>query len=369
MRCLIIMSLTLCFQFHLTLQTGAMKFVSSRSEWPSPTIDIDKTTVTLREEDDDLCDVPFQRFELSRPPSTFREDSVVDANCSTSSFAEFPKASPDPFASIEANGDSTEGTSTLNVKDNEAPSHADEDDENNNDHQPRPHSANSIASVWKSVTTTTQIFSDSFTLCGGQQGHTEEENHIPFYHSDVRVSPSTIAHSSFCDEHSNATIQVRHVKSTPVGNMYNNSKSSLSSTFTFDEGQMRRSCSTPAKFQPGWSGSAFGRVPNTSLITNSSKGVRSKTKISNRKNTSAFSVVEASPSYNASKSKKNLVLHNEGSKDTGSVLSNGEVSDSLKKKFFSPSLSDRKDETLRTDAKEWEREVTKIQTEISRFSQ
>jgi len=297
--------------------------VSSQSEWPS--INKEKTTVLPIQDDTDLCDVPFQRFESPRPPSTPRDESTTNADSTPSSFVEFAESSSEPFTSVEADDISTGGTSRLDARGNDGIPNETEEDIG---HRTRPHSENSIASVWKSVATTTQIFSDRFTLCGGQQGQSEEENNIPFHPSDIKASFTKATDSIYSDQKSTAAIQLRHVQSTSAVKLDTNLKSSLSSAFTFDESQMRRSSSAPAKFQPGRIGSAFGQVPSSSSNSRKSDLAKPEALVSNIKNTSAFYIVE-----DYSNSKHAAILSSKVPNDIESVPSKDKVYKSSKRSF------------------------------------
>lgn len=315
--------------------------VLSRSERPLVSIDKDKTTVIpIHDGNDFSVDVPFQRFDSPCPLPLPRNDSTLSDDLS-SSFAMLPSSSPRPFSSIDTNAHTSEGirsplrtknksysvrgTPGISAYDSEVTSFDGDEEDEENEYRPRPHSANSIASVWKSVTSKTQILSDRFSLCGAQQEYAEEENHIPFHPSEVRVPTAKDS-----DTHPSGTIQLRHVQSTSALKLDN------TSAFNFDTSQMRRSCSTPTKFQPGKNGSAFGRVSiNTSLSRNISKNEDSEVASFCMKRRSAFNRVETKVDNVRSSSKRN-VIPDGGSQvlnDTESVLSTDDVSESSKRSF------------------------------------
>jgi len=309
--------------------------VLSRSERPLDSIDKDMTTIIPIDDGNDFSDdVPFQRFDSPCPLSLAQNVSTLSDNLS-SSFVVLPDSSTKPFSSIDTNAHTSDrirnplkmknrsysarGTPDISSYDNEVTSIDGDDEDEENEYQPRPHSANSIASVWKSVASKTQILSDRFSLCGAQQEHAEEENHIPFHPSEVRVD----------------TIQLRTVQSTSA------LKLDTTNGFNFDTSQMRRSCSTPTKFQPGKSGSAFGRLPiNASLsrvVSNPEDNEVAGFGIQRR---SAFNRVESKVDHTRSTSKHN-VIPDGGSKllnDTESVLSIDDVSESSKRSLSARAL-------------------------------
>jgi len=311
---------------------------SSRSEQPLISIDNDKTAVIPINDDYDFSDdVPFQRLDSPCLLSSSRNNSTLSAD-SSSSFVVLSDSSSEPFTSIDTNAGTSEGilnssetkklchsnrrTPDVNSNINAVTSMYNNEENEENEYRLRPHSANSIASVWKSVATKTQILSDRFSLCGAQQEHAEDENHLPFHPSEVQVTSATALNS-----HPNDTIQLRHVRSSPVLRLKN---SSSSNGFNFDTSEMRRSCSTPTKFQPGKSGSAFGRVPgSSSLFRTISKVEDSEAITSGFKKRSAFNRVKK---LNI---KPEIVpdTRNNEFNDTESVLSIDDASESSKRSF------------------------------------